>query len=101
MVLIAFDTLRFAKKLADAGMERGQAEAFAEAVRDELLHVLEYEAAKRALTEEWAGLLADMREMRLGLLAKIDEVFDRLFRQLVVLQVGVAGLIVALIKLLP
>lgn len=65
MSAIAFDTLKFAKKLEAAGLPTPQAEAFAEAFRDgtgEELATRDYldarlEAAKADLVKWFAGLL--------------------------------------------
>jgi len=89
-------------------MERRHAEAVAEGLREELSAAEKALVGKPAMDLEFQGvrtelqgIKADIRTARAELEAKIEARNTELFRNLVLLQVGVAGLIVALLKLLP
>ena len=85
----AFDTLGYAKRLRDAGISQGQAEAHAEAAREFVMGDL---ATK-----------ADLQAIRADLQAAMDTLSLRLTLRLgVMLATGLAtsiGLIAAIIKL--
>jgi hypothetical protein len=85
----AFDTLGYAKRLRDAGISQGQAEAHAEAAREFVMGEL--------VTK------ADLQATKADLLAAMDTLSLRLTLRLgVMLATGLAtsiGLIAAIIKL--
>jgi len=61
MSVVAFDTLRFAKKLEKAGMGSAQAEAFAEAQREAFAEALETQLATKS---DIYDIRSEMRLMR-------------------------------------
>ena len=83
MTVAAFDTLAYARRLKEAGAGEAQAEAHAEAVRDA---VTECVAAKADLCATVADLKAEIAASE---------------RRMMLAMVALAGLIVALVKLLP
>ena len=83
MTIAAFDTLAYARRLKEAGVDEAQAEAHAEAVRDA---VTEGVATKADLRATVADLKAEIAASE---------------RRMMLAMVALAGLIVALVKLLP
>lgn len=79
----AFDTLGYAKALEGAGIERKQAEAHAEAIRDKVMPEL---ATK-----------ADIKALEAAVNAMGDKITIRLGGTIVV----VAGLVLAFLRLVP
>jgi outer membrane protein TolC len=106
----AFDTLSYAKRLRDARISQGQAEAHAEAAREfvmgELVTKTDLQAVKVDLLAVKADLLAlkaDLQAMKAELQTALDTLSLRLTVRLgVMLATGLAtsiGLIAAIIKL--
>ena len=71
MVAIAFDTLKYSKRLKDAGVSDKQAEAEAEALAEVLKINIKDLASKDDLTREVDLLRRDMREMELRIVIKL------------------------------
>ena len=78
-----FDTLAYARRLKEAGIDEAQAEAHAEAVRDAIM--------------EGAATKADIVRLE----AKIATGLAASERRMMLAMVAVVGAAVALIKLLP
>ncbi|NEX23089.1 DUF1640 domain-containing protein [Thiorhodococcus mannitoliphagus] len=86
MTTITFDTLKFARKLKEAGLPETQAEAFAEAFRD--------------ATSEELATKSDLRTLELSLKADIHEAKSDMIKWVAGLLIAQAALIAALVKLL-
>ncbi len=71
MAAIAFDRLKYSKRLKDAGVSDKQAEAEAEALAEVLEINLKDLASKDDLTREVDLLRRDMREMELRIVIKL------------------------------
>ena len=71
MATIAFDTLKYSKRLKDAGVPDKQAEAEAEALAEALEVNIKDLATKGDLTREVDLLRRDMREMELRIVIKL------------------------------
>ncbi|PZN76450.1 MAG: DUF1640 domain-containing protein [Candidatus Methylumidiphilus alinenensis] len=71
MATIAFDTLKYSKRLKDAGVSDKQAEAEAEALAEVLEVNLKDLSTKDDLTREVDLLRRDMREMELRIVIKL------------------------------
>ena len=112
---LAFDTLAYARRLKEAGVDDAQAEAHAEAVRDA---VTEGVATKAGLETAAAGLRTDFKADVTRLEDKIENLADKienfatkadekfatkadLYRVLWIQTGIIIGAVVALIKLLP
>jgi hypothetical protein len=117
---LRIDTLTFARKLTDAGLDRKVAEAVAEglaeadtsdlatkgdlgAVRSDLKS--EIQAVRSELREEIQAVRSELREeihsVRSELQLSISETKAELLRFMLVQAVAIVGLTVTLIKLLP
>jgi hypothetical protein len=88
---LRIDTLKFVRKLTDAGMERPVAEAIAEGLS---------EADTSELATK-ADLKGEINSLRSELRTDMAELKAELFRFMLVQSVGIIGLTVTLIKLLP
>lgn len=84
---LRIDTLKFARRLTEAGMERQVAEAIVEGLAEADTSEL---ATKSDLKIEIGDLKTEFAEMKF-----------ELFRFMLVQSVGIVGLTVALIKFLP
>ena len=71
MATIAFDTLKYSKRLKDAGVPDKQAEAEAEALAEALEVNIKDLATKGDLTREVDLLRRDMRGMELRIVIKL------------------------------
>ncbi len=107
MATIAFDTLKFAKRLKDAGIPEKQAEAEAEALAEVLEVNLNELATKRDMKEMETLLKRDMGELEIRLKHEIElarlELRDlerRMTIKLGGLMVVAVGAVAALVKLL-
>ena len=96
MVAIAFDTLKYAKRLKDAGVPEKQAEAEAEALEVNLKEL----ATKDDLTREAALLRRDMNELEVSLKRDMREMEQRMTIKLGGLMVVAVGAVATLVKLL-
>ena len=119
--VLAFDTLAYARRLKEAGVDDAQAEAHAEAVRDA---VTEGVATKAELETSIAGLRTDLKASVMHLEGKIENIEGKIENiegkiencatkadvyRLLWIQTGTiagmivaaSGVVVALIKLLP
>ncbi len=123
MVTLAFDTLKAAKALKEAGFEEAQAEAVVatvgEAVGATVATKADVAEARTGLQAEIGALRTDMAELRADLQAEIAAVRTdlqaeigavradvgaleaRLFRHLWLMAVGIVGVTVTLVKLIP
>ena len=81
------DTLKFVRKLTEAGVERPVAEAIVEGLAE-------------ADTSDLATK-ADLAELKSATKAHLAELKAEIFRFMLLQAVGIIGLTVALIKLLP
>lgn len=84
---LRMDTLRFVRKLTEAGMDRRQAEAIVEGLAEADISEL---ATKADLDTGLAGLRVEMREIK-----------AEIFRAMLIQAGTIVGLTVALTKLLP
>ncbi len=84
---LRIDTLKFVRKLTEAGMERRMAEAIAEGLAE-------------ADTSDLATK-ADLAALRSDLKAEIADSKSEIFRFMMLQAVAIVGLTVTLIKLLP
>ena len=95
----AFDTLGYAKRLRDAGISQGQAEAHAEAAREFVMGELVTRADLQAVKADLQVMKADLQAMKADLQAAMDTLSLRLTLRLgVMLAAGLATL-AAIIKL--
>jgi len=86
MNAITFDTLQFVQTLEDVGVDRQQATAIAQAVRDS--HAAAELATKSDLREFKAEMKVEMRELEMRLMLKLGS-----------LMVILMGLMLAILKL--
>jgi hypothetical protein len=95
----AFDTLGYAKRLRDAGISQGQAEAHAEAAREFVMGELVTKADLHVVKADLQAMKADLQAMKADLQAAMDTLSLRLTLRLgVMLAAGLATL-AAIIKL--
>jgi hypothetical protein len=95
----AFDTLGYAKRLRDAGISQGQAEAHAEAAREFVMGELVTKNDLLAVKTDLHAVKADLQAMKADLQAAMDTLSLRLTLRLgVMLAAGLATL-AAIIKL--
>jgi len=91
---LRIDTLKFVRKLTDAGMDRNMAEAladgFAEADMSDLVTKADLLAAKSDLQLTMAELRTELADLR-----------AEMFRFMLLQALGIVGLTVTLIKILP
>jgi hypothetical protein len=80
---LRIDTLKFVRKLTEAGMDRRQAEAIADGL-------IEADTSELATKTDIAELRVEMREMK-----------AEIFRAMLIQAGTIVGLTVALTKLLP
>jgi hypothetical protein len=98
-MVYAFDTLGYAKRLRDAGISQGQAEAHAEAAREFVMGELVTKADLLAIKADLQVIKADLQATKAGLQAAMDTLSLRLTLRLgVMLAAGLATL-AAIIKL--
>ena len=96
MSAISFDTLQFVQRLRKAGINEGEAEAIAEAVRDV------QDSADVATKEDVAALKKDIAIVEARLEVKIAETKADLIRWVISVGVLQTALIAALLlKLIP
>jgi hypothetical protein len=123
VAVVAFDTLKAAKRMTDAGMERRQAEEFASVLGDQIAadraelatkqDVAQFQAAtKQDFAQFQAATKQDLVQLEARLEAKIDSRVQSLetkmeakfadqYMRLLTAIVAVTGLGVAIIKLFP
>ena len=93
MSMVAFDTLKLARRLREAGMPTEQAEAIAEAEAEALGEFVRNNLATKSditdLKQEIAGLRTEMHKMR-----------AEIYRALAFQAIAIIGITVTLIKLL-
>lgn len=89
MTAITFDTLKFSKRLKDAGVPPAQAEAEAEA----LAEVLEVNLKELATKE-------DMKRMEERFESKLVQLEQRIVIKLGALMAGAIGIVAVMVKLL-
>lgn len=98
--VIAFDTLKYSKRLKDAGVLPAQAEAEAEALAEVLEVNLKDLATKADLAREAEYLRRDIREMEQRIDARFVQLEQRMTIKLGGLMVVAVGVVAALVKLL-
>ena len=84
---LRIDTLKFVRKLTEAGMERPVAEAIVEGLA-------EADTSDLATRSDLLALKADLK-------AEVAEAKADIFRIMMLQAIGIVGLTVTLIKLLP
>lgn len=94
MAALAFDTHKAVTALKQAGFEEGQAEAVVNTMGEALGGNV---ATKADLTEVRAALETDIAAVR----AEMAQAFQALYKQLWLMAVGIVGLTVTLVKLIP
>jgi hypothetical protein len=103
MNAIAFDTLRFVKRLQAAGytpeQAEAQAEAYAEAVGDALATKQDLELTKQELQHSISTVKSEVEAMATTLRGEIREANLNLIKWIVPLLVGQTAVIAALVKL--
>ena len=92
--MIRFDTLKFAQRVTEAGLPRAAAEAIAAGLA-------EADTSELATKQDVVALKADISALRAELKADIAVLKAEMFRFMLVQGVGIVGLTVALVKLLP
>jgi hypothetical protein len=103
--MLRIDTLKFARSLADAGMDRRQAEALVQGLSDADTSDFATKADVGEVKAEVAALRADMAELRAELKGEMADLKAEMFRFMYMQAMGIVGLTVGLtvtlIKLLP
>lgn len=89
MIAITFDTLKFSRRLKEAGVPAAQAEAEAEALSEVLEVNLKELVTREDLAREADLLRRDMREMEQRIVIKLGW-----------LMAGAIGVVAAMVKLL-
>lgn len=108
MNALAFDTLRFAKRMQEAGLPQAQAEAFsealAEAVRDSVATRADVEASasdvRAELNKAALDLRGELNKAVAEIRVEIREAQVTLIKWLVPLMIGQAAVTAALVRLL-
>jgi hypothetical protein len=102
---ISIDTLKYARRLTDAGMDPRHAEAIvlglSEADTSELATKTDVGAVKSELKSDIAELKSDIAAVKAELKSDIAALKAEMFRFMYLQAAGIVGLTVALIKLLP
>ena len=91
---LRIDTLKFVRRLTDAGMERPMAEAIVEGIA-------EADTSELATKTDINGLKADIGRLEAKIETSISDLRAELFRFMMVQAVTIIGVTVTLIKLLP
>lgn len=103
MNAIAFDTLRFVKRLQAAGytpeQAEAQAEAYAEAVGEVLATKQDLALTKQELQTSISGVRSDIEALAATLRGEIREANLNLIKWIVPLLVGQTAVVAALVKL--
>lgn len=101
MTTLAFDTLKFAKRLKEAGLTETQAETLA-SVEAELIET--NLAGKRDVKELETKLSRDIEALRADLQRDMKELehrlVSRIYQALLMQTFALAGILIALVKLL-
>ena len=97
MAVTAIDTLRYARRLKDAGVPAAQAEAMADAIGAELVEQL---ATKADLEVTRVAVQGDLELARLALDGKIDTVRTGLEGKMLLLQWMLGFVLAGLVALL-
>jgi hypothetical protein len=104
MATIAFDTLKFSKRLKDAGVPERQAEAEAEALAEVLEVNLKDLATKEDLAREIAMVRKDLEWMENRVTERFDARLAALEQRLAIklggMMMAAVGIVAALVKLL-
>jgi len=98
MAALRTDTLKFAKRSTEAGLPPAAAEAIVEGLNDSDLSEL---ATKAELQAEIGALRSEMRAEFAAVRTEIDTLRADLYGRLWAMGLGIVGLTVGLIKLLP
>ena len=91
---LRIDTLKFVRRLTDAGMERPMAEAIVDGLADA-------DTSDLATKADIAALRTDLAAARSEAKTDLAEAKAEMFRFMLVQSIGIVGLTVALMKLLP
>ena len=104
LATVAFDTLKFSKRLKEAGVPDRQADAEAEALAEVLEMNLKELTTKEDLHREIGGLRKDMERMEEHLTERFDAKLAQIEQRMVIklggLMVVAVGVVAALVKLL-
>ncbi len=104
MNALSFDTLRFAKRMQEAGLPQPQAEALAEALSDAVQDTVATKAhvdhAVAGLRTELDKAVAELRNEIAGIRTEMREQQVSIIKWLVPLLLGQAALTAALVRLL-
>lgn len=100
MQQVSFDSLTWAKNLEDAGMPRPQAEVIARLQLQSSADLFERLATKVELAQLDVNLRKEIKESEMRLELKIETIKADLFKWIIPLMLGQAGIIVALLKLI-
>ncbi|WP_394753883.1 DUF1640 domain-containing protein [Crenothrix sp.] len=98
MATVTFDTLKFVRKLKEAGFEQNQAEAVADAFRDAQAET--EVATTRDLKELELSLKAEIKEMELSLKAEMQAMEYRMTIKLGGMMAASVVIVAALVRLL-
>lgn len=100
MTAITFDTLKFSKRLQDAGVPARQAEAEAEALSEVLEVNLKELATKEDMLAAQKDIRQEMELLRRDMDARFIQLEQRLIIRLGMLIAASIGIVAALVKLL-
>lgn len=100
MTAITFDTLKFSKRLQDAGVPARQAEAEAEALSEVLEVNLKELATKEDVLAAQKDIRQEMELLRRDMDARFIQLEQRLIIKLGMLIAASIGIVAALVKLL-
>jgi hypothetical protein len=99
--MLRFDTLKLARELTAAGMDPRQAEALVRGLGDMDTSELATKSDLGLLRTEMADLRSELRTEIAGVKGEIAALKGEMFRFLYLQAMGIVGLTVALVKLLP
>lgn len=91
---LRIDTLKFVRRLTDAGMERPMAEAIVEGIA-------EADTSELATKADIARLQADIARLEAKIETSVADLRAEMFRFMMVQTATIIGVTVTLIKLLP
>ena len=95
---LRIDTLKFVRRLTDAGMERPMAEAIVEGIAEADTSEL---ATKADISRLEAATAADIGRLEAKIETSIADLRAEMFRYMMVQAATIIGVTVTLIKLLP
>lgn len=95
------DTLKFVRKRTDAGMDRNAAEAIAGGLADLDISDVATKGDIGAVRSDMVAMKAELQLEIAGVRAQIADLKAEMFRFMLVQALGIVGLTVTLIKVLP